>query len=357
MTALFSAYALGFLRDRGGLLMTLVLPPVVYLLFAAIFGAAARGDVQSVVVLNDSALTVQSRSIHSGLEATSGQRLLTAADVAAVEAAVRDGRADVGVVLRRSAGPLPVVEVLSGAGRDVAAAAATGRIEGLLARAAGSPTTALSPPAVTRRVVGPEGDVQAVYYAGAVSVMFVFFAAMHGAMGGLDERRSGLQARLALASGGSASILGGRAAWLVTVGVVQAAAVFAVAAPRLPPLSLWQAGAWLITATLTAAAAAGLALVVIGLCRTREQAQPLSTFIVLLLAASGGSMAPRFLMPETFRQLGWITPHAWAIEAYQTVLWRGGFNATVWGAWAVLGGVGLLGWQGAWVMEARRIRM
>ena len=113
MTALFSAYALGFLRDRGGLLMTLVLPPVVYLLFAAIFGAAARGDVQSVVVLNDSALTVQSRSIHSGLEATSGQRLLTAADVAAVEAAVRDGRADVGVVLRRSAGPLPVVEVLS----------------------------------------------------------------------------------------------------------------------------------------------------------------------------------------------------------------------------------------------------
>ena len=102
MTALFSAYALGFLRDRGGLLMTLVLPPVVYLLFAAIFGAAARGDVQSVVVLNDSALTVQSRSIHSGLEETSGQRLLTAADVAAVEAAVRDGRADVGVVLRRS---------------------------------------------------------------------------------------------------------------------------------------------------------------------------------------------------------------------------------------------------------------
>jgi ABC-2 type transport system permease protein len=291
------------------------------------------------------------------LEETSGQRLLTAADVAAVEAAVRDGRADVGVVLRRSAGPLPVVEVLSGAGRDVAAAAATGRIEGLLARAAGSPTTALSPPAVTRRVVGPEGDVQAVYYAGAVSVMFVFFAAMHGAMGGLDERRSGLQARLALASGGSASILGGRAAWLVTVGVVQAAAVFAVAAPRLPPLSLWQAGAWLITATLTAAAAAGLALVVIGLCRTREQAQPLSTFIVLLLAALGGSMAPRFLMPETFRQLGWITPHAWAIEAYQTVLWRGGFNATVWGAWAVLGGVGLLGGLGAWVMDARRIRM
>ena len=109
--------------------------------------------------------------------------------------------------------------------------------------------------------------------------------------------------------------------------------------------------------SLTAAAGAGLALVVIGLCRTREQAQPLSTFIVLLLAALGGSMAPRFLMPETFRQLGWITPHAWAIEAYQTVLWRGGFNATVWGAWAVLGGVGLLGGLGAWVMEARRIRM
>jgi ABC-2 type transport system permease protein len=32
---------------------------------------------------------------------------------------------------------------------------------------------------------------------------------------------------------------------------------------------------------------------------------------------------PRFLMPEVLKDLGWLTPNTWALEAYSGVFWRG----------------------------------
>lgn len=352
MMAVAGAWARGFWRDRSGMALTLVLPPLVYLLFAAVFGAGARGDIDASVALHDAARTPATAAVGEALSRDLGPRLRRLDDVQAVERAVIDGRADAGVLIARDEAGAPQVTVVSAAGRDVAAAALQARLVPIAAMLAGRP----APPSrdVPVRQVGPQGDVQAAYYAGAVSVMFVFFAAMHGAMGGLDERRSGLQARLALARGGTAPILAGRAIWLTTVGLMQSAAVFLAAWPRLPDLAFWQAAAALLTAALVALCAAGVALALTAACRSREQAQPLTTFVALLLAALGGSMAPRFLMPEAFRALGWITPHAWAVETYQALIWRGDFNAGVLAGWAALGGAGLAGIALAVMMEHRR---
>ena len=352
MMAVAGAWAKGFWRDRAGVVLTLLLPPLVYLLFAAIFGAGARGEIDTAVVLHDAARTPATAALQDALARDLGPRLRTVEDAAELERSVIDGRADAGVLVRPSAASAPQVVVVSAAGRDVAAAALQARLEPMAAALAGQ----VAPPTIrvaTMQVV-PTGDVQAAYYAGAVSVMFVFFAAMHGAMGGLDELRSGLQARLALARGGLAPILAGRAGWLTIVGVMQTAAVFVAAWTKLPPLAPWQAAAAGVTAALVGFAAAGLALALTAACRSREQAQPLTTFVVLLLAALGGSMAPRFLMPEAFRALGWITPHAWAIEAYQAALWRGEFTGVVVAAWCVLAGLGVAGLAVALLLERRR---
>lgn len=352
MMAVAGAWARGFWRDRAGVVLTLLLPPLVYLLFAAIFGAGARGEIDTAVVMHDAARTPATAAMQDALARDMGARLRTAEDASELERAVIDGRADAGILIRPSVGRPPQVVVVSAAGRDVAAAALQARLEPMAAALAGqvAPRTAR----VAAVQVGPIGDVQAAYYAGAVSVMFVFFAAMHGAMGGLDERRSGLQARLALARGGLAPILAGRAAWLTVVGLMQSAAVFVAAWTKLPDLAPWQAGAAAMTALLVGFSAAGLALALTAACRSREQAQPLTTFVVLLLAALGGSMAPRFLMPEAFRALGWITPHAWAIEAYQAVIWRAEFTPGVVAGWAVLTGLGAAGLGVALVLERRR---
>ena len=353
MIAVFQACALSFLRDRAGMVMTLLLPPLVYLLFASVFGAGAKGEIDPSIALHDMAPTLPSRGIEAELRARLGSRLTVLSNPSAVETAVVEGRSDAGLILRPGTGTSPEVEILSAAGREVAAAALEGQVRAINAGAI-QPNGDFASRRLSVRSVGPQGDLQSVYYAGAVSIMFVFFAAMHGAMTGLDDRRSGLQARLSLVAGGLAPILAGRAAWLVAVGLAQSLAILAAAASRLPPTAAWQILAWAVTALLASVAAAGVALAVISLCRSRDQAQPLSTFIVLLLAAVGGSMAPRFLMPDLIRQIGWFTPHAWAIEAYQTVLWRGVLDVTVLGSWCILTTVGLVGGLIALAVETRR---
>jgi ABC-2 type transport system permease protein len=81
----------------------------------------------------------------------------------------------------------------------------------------------------------------------------------------------------------------------------------------------------------------------------------LSTFVILVLAAIGGSMVPRFLMPPWLQAVGWFTPHAWTIDAYQAILWRDAGIGAVYKAWCVLTVVGLFGLVVAHTL-ARRLR-
>jgi ABC-2 type transport system permease protein len=52
--------------------------------------------------------------------------------------------------------------------------------------------------------------------------------------------------------------------------------------------------------------------------------------------------------------LGWLTPHAWVIEAYQTILWRRIVNAEVVEAWGVLAAFAGGGFLIALALESRR---
>jgi ABC-2 type transport system permease protein len=81
----------------------------------------------------------------------------------------------------------------------------------------------------------------------------------------------------------------------------------------------------------------------------------LSTFVILILAAIGGSMVPRFLMPPWLQELGWWTPHAWVIDAYQGLLWRDAGVADLYKAWIVLTLIGVAGFAIAQA-ASRRIR-
>lgn len=192
------------------------------------------------------------------------------------------------------------------------------------------------------------------YYAGAIAAMFLLFAAAEGAIVVTEESASGLLERCLLGSVERAKILVGKFLFLLALGCLQAALVFAVAwavhgvslADALLP--------WAGTTLAAAAAAAGAAIAVAAACTSRSQAQAITNAGILVVTALGGSMVPRFLMPRWLQDFGGFVPTAWVIDAYQSVLTGGGITRDLVWYWAALGAVAvgaigaatlLLGWQ------------
>jgi ABC-2 type transport system permease protein len=157
----------------------------------------------------------------------------------------------------------------------------------------------------------------------------VFFISGILAQSILEEKRTGAFRRLVAAPMSRSTVLLGKLVPHVFVNLIQITILFLVGYFVLPLTGLprleWGAhpeGLILISicASITANAL-GLLLAAIG--KSEQQVSGLSTLLVLTLAAIGGVMVPRFVMPEFMQTLGVISPHAWALNAYQDILMRG----------------------------------
>lgn len=82
-------------------------------------------------------------------------------------------------------------------------------------------------------------------------------------------------------------------------------------------------GLWLI-GSATSVAAIGLALCVAVAVRTTLQATIAGGAISLILAALGGVMVPKMVMPETMQALTRVSPMAWSLEGFWDIVLRHG---------------------------------
>lgn len=161
------------------------------------------------------------------------------------------------------------------------------------------------------------------YYAAGISVMFLMFSMSGAASSLLEHEENGTLERLL--SGQMTPLLLLISHWLfyVMMGVAQIAVMFIFASLAFG-LELWNAStlAGAITMSIfTAMASAGFVLMLATLCRTRKQLEGMSSIVILVMSAFGGSMVPKFIMPKFVTQTSMLTFNGWALDGYLKVFW------------------------------------
>jgi ABC-2 type transport system permease protein len=153
----------------------------------------------------------------------------------------------------------------------------------------------------------------------------------------LREKQEGTFRRLLVAPMSRTVMLAGKLMPYFLINIIQIAIMLGVSS-LLFKMSLGHSPAGLVVVSLAAAATAtGLGVFVAAQARTEAQIGGLTILLLLTLSALGGSFIPRFIMPEWLQTIGLVTPHAWALDAYQDLLVRG------YGVLEVLPKVGVLG--------------
>lgn len=344
LAAVFKIMWLRLWRDKGALVLAFILPGFIFAIFAAIFSNASGGNLDlrvAMAITTDAPVSVALADKIQN-EAEFSLTRIGQGNAEGVAERVRLGQDDVGLLITGDVA-MPgeaAMTIIEDPSRAVAATVLMGQIRQLMAGEAGADTPDIfeTVSALPDAASAGPSDQSVTYYIGATAILFLLFAAMQGAAISLDERKTGISDRLLAGPLGALSMLSGKFLFLTAIGTLQAALIVAVAnlffgvpiAAHLFSLFLACVGA--------AALASSIALLVASLCASAAQMNTVSTFIVLLCSAVGGSMVPRFMMPEWLQSIGRFTPNHWAIEAFYGILARGQAAGNLGGVWLVLFG-------------------
>ncbi len=172
-------------------------------------------------------------------------------------------------------------------------------------------------------VLGRKQDNSIIsFYAAAIAVMFLLFAASAVAGTLLDEVDSGTLERVLSSRLGMTGLMTGKWIYITLLGMLQITVMFVYGMVVFRLDLLHHLPGFAVMTFFTAATTAAFGLLLASLCRTRAQLAGISTLVILVMSALGGSMFPRFLMTPGMQKAGLLTFNAWALDGYVKVFWR-----------------------------------
>ncbi|MBC8479300.1 MAG: ABC transporter permease, partial [FCB group bacterium] len=163
------------------------------------------------------------------------------------------------------------------------------------------------------------GLIQAV--AGTVVMMLLFSVAGMGT-GLLLEREEGTLKRLLMSPISPNSILFGKLLSALVVGVSQILVVFVFAWIVFDLDLMINLPAVILMVIATAWACSSFGIFLAAISTSRKQVEMLSTLIILIMSAIGGSMIPLPVMPAIMQDLAVISVNYWSIQGFFDIFWR-----------------------------------
>ena len=356
-------------RDRTFLFFALFLPFMVILLI----GVTTSGFAQERVAVVQGDRSAMADALVSQLDAAPGLQVVRVAEREAGVQRLRSGEVTAVVLVPADfsttleAGRSVVLPVLTtgavGSGgstlttiRSVvarqaatvqAAAFATERVGGTFAqnRARALALQSQAPVAGVRTVVVDSSSnylpLGFSYSAPTMLVLFVFINAMAGGAAIIQTRRLGIFSRALAAPVRPRDLVLGEGLCYLTLAAAQAALIVVVGAVVFgvgwgdPLAAALLIGVWCLVGT-------GAGLVSGTLFHTPEQASAIGPAVGIAFGMLGGCMWPLEIVPAGVRAAGHLTPHAWAVDAWVTLLSRGGGVGDILVQLAVLAGFAVL---------------
>ncbi|HEY5684943.1 MAG TPA: ABC transporter permease [Acidimicrobiia bacterium] len=196
-------------------------------------------------------------------------------------------------------------------------------------------------------------------YAQGMLVLFIFITTLNGAVTLVQSRQLGVARRMYSTPTAVRTMLAGEALSRFTLAVIQGGFIFV--------------GTWLIfgvewgspvgsilTILAFSLAATAAAMLLGSLVSSEQQAGGISTALGLGLAALGGCMFPLAvfeLLSDTVYRVAHVTPHAWALEAFQRLVAEEGGVGDIAGFLLVLlGFAAVLGLLAMWRLRKVLVR-
>ncbi|HMF90619.1 MAG TPA: ABC transporter permease [Candidatus Angelobacter sp.] len=393
-------------RDRGALALSFVLPVVFFSIFAVIFGGRRDSTPKIRVLVVDEDHSRASERLVQGLKQEGSLGVKTRPDpvkgteqpeytATTAETAVKEGAAPVAVIVPRGFGENPIgfgpvdanrpaIQLLKDRSDVIAPQVVTGLLQkvamtampdvmasqgskyldqfaGLTRgqrdrldqairdlREQSEQGTAASGSggiiAITDRAVVGENKKNPMvsFYAAAIGVMFLLFTASGAAGALLDEAESGTLDRVLSSHVTMTTLMLGKLTFNSLLAFSQLVLMF-VWGWAVFKLDFWtHIPGFVVMGIPTAVAVATFGMLLASLCRTRAQLGALSTLVILIMSSIGGSMFPRFLMPEAMQKAGLLTINAWAIDGFTKVFWRDEPVSHLWPQVLVLVGIALV---------------
>jgi ABC-2 type transport system permease protein len=371
-------------RDRGAMILSFILPIAFFSIFAVIFGGMGGGTPRvSVALVDEDHSPVSARLVQALLheeslaarthpEGKKGEPAPPDYTAATARTAVQQGDISAALIIPQGFGAHPIAfgpsadrptfvilhdssdpvaaQMVSGmlqktvmtAIPDVMARTglqyferATGNLTPEQRRAIESSLAMVRPGAAgsansndgglvsldIRDVVGERRSMVSFYVA-AIGVMFLLFTASAAGGSLLDEAESGALDRVLSSRVNMTTLLAGKMAYSALLASLQLTLMFLWAAAVFHVDLFSHIPGFLIMTACTAFAVAGFGMLLASLSHTRAQAGAISTLLILTMSAIGGSMFPRYFMPEAMQKVGLATINAWAIDGYTKVFWR-----------------------------------